>query len=586
MKGPLLALLLGSLFLSPSLFSSETDRELSGEYEKYGLERASRRVTALFLVKDRERALQEARLLMQSYPEERLAYETALKSIAAYGEEAEAFALWQEFHTHFPEEALTQEVLEPLCWGVLHRGEGAPGLATQVVSLIGAALTQDRYAVAFVLDGLHHTNTRIRALSVQLAALYGDQPLREKVAQLFHTEKCVEVRIALFQAIAKLRMQALFPELVAQIENPKLSAKEKAAALRAVVALRDRVSHEEIAILASHTRAALRELACHYISEYACKEEEALLYQLAGDSHPDVQVAALKELGVMRLPPTEAIRKLARKARHPAAGITAGWVWLLAEPEKGEEALGSWLSHPQEGVRVLAAAAVAHAGPYGVELASTYLGRSEDPYVRVNLALALLRARKECERAAEEVAHFLRKECERVMIQEEGPFAPLCKSRVTPDPAIPNYPELVNQTVRLELLNLLAIVDYPGAEAEIRAFLQKSHWGVTGLAAEVLLGEGDEKAIECVTALLQAREPSVRIEAALVLASWGRDERAITPLLEAYSVADRPLQMKILEALGRIGHRSVIPFLLERLQEPSLVIRTIAASVLLQTLKA
>ena len=53
-----------------------------------------------------------------------------------------------------------------------------------------------------------------------------------------------------------------------------------------------------------------------------------------------------------------------------------------------------------------------------------------------------------------------------------------------------------------------------------------------------------------------------------------------------YESADRMVQIKILEALGRIGSREAIPFLLERLRESSLNMRIIAAAVLLQTIKS
>jgi len=129
-------------------------------------------------------------------------------------------------------------------------------------------------------------------------------------------------------------------------------------------------------------------------------------------------------------------------------------------------------------------------------------------------------------------------------------------------------------------------LEYPGAHEAIKTFLKQRQYGVTGLAAETLLGEGDETAIEHVRALLDDKDPQIQAEAALVLATWGRDPTAIPHLLAVYPKGDRQLQVKILEALGRIGDRETIPFLIERLKEPSLMLRMIAATILIQTLNA
>ena len=168
---------------------------------------------------------------------------------------------------------------------------------------------------------------------------------------------------------------------------------------------------------------------------------------------------------------------------------------------------------------------------------------------------------------------------------DEGLFGAIRQSSITHKPEIPNYPEVVNQTTRLELLNLLAILDYTGAQDAIKQFLKERRWGVTGLAAEKLLGEGDESALALVRELLNDEDQEIRLEAALALATWGRDVSALPILMAEYEKSDRMLQIKILESLGRIGSKEAIPFLIERLKESSLNMRIIAASVLLQTIK-
>lgn len=526
-------------------------------------------------------AVKEARAVFSQTQE---SYELLLKSLAAAGHDQEMVGVWEDFYAHYPKSAMEQEVLEQMCWGILRKSRKAPGLSAQLIGIIAAALTQDMYAVPLLLEGLSHPNAHIRAVSVELGSLFGDHPLREKIRALLTTEQVSEVRLTVIKAVAKLRQEEAMPILLARVADPKVGAREKKVAIEALVNFHETVSHTELMHLVTHKRAGLRELACAVIAHCELREEVASLHRLAGDPQPDVQVAALKALGYLRVAPTDQIKWLAKRARLSRVGIAASFVWQLAEPEAAP--LKMWLEHKEVEVRNVAASAVAAAGPYGVEMARAYLEKMDDPYVQANLALALIGQREECEKACEILDQLLKTHDEKWMFAEEGLFKTLKKSTVQHNPAIPNYPEVVNQTVRLEMLNLLAILDYPGAQEAIKAFLAKRRWGITGLAAETLLGEGDETAIEHVRALLDDPDAHIRAEAALVLATWGKDASALPHLINVYPEADRQLQIKILESLGRIGDRQAIPFLLERLKEPSLMLRMIAASILLQTLNA
>jgi HEAT repeat protein len=170
------------------------------------------------------------------------------------------------------------------------------------------------------------------------------------------------------------------------------------------------------------------------------------------------------------------------------------------------------------------------------------------------------------------------------MWDEEGLFKVLAPSTVKHDEIIPNYPESVNQLARLEILNVLAVMKYPHAQSAIRTFLKEKAWGITGMASVVLLTEGDEAAIELVRELLNDPDQKIRVQAALVLSLWGEGEEAISILKEAYPTADRDMKERILESFGRIGAKSSLPFLTEKLQEPYQSLRIIAAAALLQCL--
>ncbi|MBS0623371.1 MAG: HEAT repeat domain-containing protein [Verrucomicrobia bacterium] len=547
-----------------------------------------KRIQAHLKVGDEAVAVLEARKIVENYPSEPVSYVTYITALAQSGDLTQMLEVWDMFAKLYPEQAHQQRVLEAMCWGILRQGRGSSTLSTRLLSIIGATLTQDAYALDFLLSGLRDSNTAIRALSVELASLLGDRPLKDEILHLLAHEKKQEVRLEVLRAVAKLRLSEAYEELLRIVESKHTSAEERALAISAILEISQHINAQQLHRLASDPRAALRLIAAEMIAKFEEHDQVDLLIKLSQDPQPEVAAAALRTIGLLRIPRfqnksmVEYLRPLT-KTSDSLVGITASWGILLHDEQEGIEVFQHWIMHEKEDVRAMAAAAVAAAGPYGVQAALKFLKMTHDPYVQINLAKVLVGQRVNCEEACQIINNFLLNHQEKWM-EAENVFAPLTRSHLSHRPGIPNYPEVVNQTLRLEWINVLAMLEYPHAAEALRAFLQSRPYGVTGLAAEMLLGEGDEMAIEHVRSLLADTDKHIRAEAALVLATWGRDPSAIPVLLEVYPEADRMLKIKILEALGRIGHVSTIPFLIERLKEPSMNVRIIAASVLIQSL--
>ncbi len=546
------------------------------------LEVTPRRIQALLALEETSAAVSEARELIQEFPDSPISYSWWIRSFAVEGEEEAMMKAWEAFHTHFPEQAQERELLEDMCWGILHKGRKAGGMTTQLISLLGAAMTQQMRAVNVLKEGIRNSNSLIRSVATSLAALYADLPLKEEIVRLFREEKVWEVQKEVLQAISKLRMTELLPDLMLRLNDPSGGLEEKKAVIDAIVHLRECVDKEELQVLLDSKRAVLRILAAELIAVFHRVEDEETLRALLKDPHPDVKISALKAYGLLRLPVCAEVQQAAEN-RIASICITAAWALLLAGDPQGEELLHKWLVGENKEGQLLAAGAIAASGRYGVRLAAEQLEVHPDPYVRANLGIALLKQRTVCEKACIELDHFLQNNQDKWMWQED--FFPVLKtSTLKHQSLIPNYPEVVNQTVRLEILNLLSILEYPGALDAVKRFLKERRWGVTGIVAELLLGEGDENALTLVRELLEDPDREVRTESALVLAAWGHDSAALPILTSVYHQGDRGLKLKVLEAIGRIGDPSAIPFLLERLKESSQVLRLVAACVLIQTL--
>jgi HEAT repeat protein len=545
-----------------------------------------KRIQARLKIGDVAASIAEAKELVKEHPEHPGSYELLIKALAESPDHAQLVASWERFNTLYPRQAQDNRVLETLCWGILKQGKGSSSLSTRIIATIGAALTQDAYALDFLIEGMRDSNGVVRMLAVELASLLSDRPLKNEMIALFRKEKNQEVRLALLKAARKLHLVELKDDLQALIQARHSSAEERALASLALLDFSETIDPMQIYQLSLDKRAGLRELAAQLILKFEMRDQISILSRLVFDPQSEVAVSALKAIGLLRIhkmgeqPITEFLDPLTRN-HDPMVGITASWALLLQDRKGGIEAFHSWIFHEKADVRATAAAAIAATGPYGVRAALKYLETATDPYVQLNLARLLIGQRVNCAQACEILDRMVRVHQEPLM-ESEGPFSPIVKSKLTHRPAMPNYPEIVNQTLRLQLLNILAILEYPEALDTLRAFLKTHPYGITGLAAEMYLEQADESAFDFVRQLLQDPDKEVRIEAALVLATWGKDPSVIPVLLEAYHEADRSLKIKILESLGRIGDKSVLPFLVERLKDPSLNFRLIGASVMLQ----
>lgn len=544
-----------------------------------------RKISSLELVGDRPGAIEVARRGVESYPgssELRAAYIFAL---ARGGEEQKAVEAYHAYRVDFPS-APSPELTEAVAWGVIERGTRSTPLLSQLAGLVGAVMTQGVQAVDLLLASLDSPNSLLRAISAELAGFMGDGQVCERLLSLLREERVSEVRVELIRALGRLEVASARSQLEQTVGSMTAPIEERLAAIEALVAMTDQIEEGELRRLLTHSRAGMRQLGCQLIAELDLRDKVDLMVPLLKDARPDVRVAALSSLGLLRVEGvTQQLLPLLDDP-DPMVSITASWLLTLSDPEEGMHRLARWIlsDHPEWARR--AAAAVAATGRYGLPLARQWVGIHPDPFVRANLALGLIGQREEIDLAGETLYQLFEKEKGRWMWDEEGGelFAAIAPSQLRYKATIPNFPEVASQTTRLELLSVLAAIGHPKASELVRTLLKECQWRVTGIAAVTLLGEGDELAIDLVRNLLGDADDKVRVQAALALAIWGHDPSAVEVLMEAYPRVDRDMKLTILEGIGQVGAAESLPFLIDRMGEPYTLLRLFAASALIQSM--
>jgi HEAT repeat protein len=548
-----------------------------------------KRVHAHIVIGDYNTACSEAFVGLQTYPDSKILFEAYLKALAKAGDEKALMVNWHLFMKKFPDEACNREMLECFAWAVIENGMRSSSPSIRAISLLGAFFSQDAKGVALLKRGFSDSNSFLRAATLKLSSNMLDASLQDEVLRLFKTENVWAVRLEAIKAIGELSLEVSRDDLTAIIAQQNSSAEEKAAAIEALVAMSDEMERSQIERLVQSDRAGLRLLACESIAYFEQINDVDLLLPLLCDHHPEVRAKALEVIGYLRINSigSQSVADLAAKCvrdSDPYVGIMAAWVTTLINPKQGFITFEPFLYHACREVRHTAAAALAATGKYGMPLAVKIFNSSQDPYVRMNLAIGLIGQRQHTLEACRCLYEALHQHKERWMWEEDGFFRVLTPSTIKHDEAIPNYPEAVNQLVRLNILEILAIVHYPEAQQAVKCFLQERNWGLSGMASALLLTEGDEDAVDLVKALLSDKDQKVRTQAALILALWGKGEEAIQGLQEAYPSADKELKAQILEGVGRVGSVSSLSFLADKLQEPYQTLRIIAASAILECL--
>ncbi len=441
-----------------------------------------RRIHAHLFVHDPRSAVKEAENLLKIYPDSkelRLAY---LQALAEKGDET---AVLQEWGKRKEELQKDRYALEILAWGVLKKGDLSSQLNIHLSSLIGASLTRDVRAVPMLVNALRESNALLRLIAVRFSAHYGDGPLQEELRRMLTEEKVWFVRLEVIRAIGQLRITGLREELKEMIADKNTLVEEKAEAIIALVQMYDGVRESDLIDLIRSNRSGLRQLACELVSYFDLQGNVKDLVPLLQDASPDVRSHALHTIGLLRNRVGEKRLKALMEDSSPQVAITACWVATLQGMQEGIEQLGKWIDDIHPRWRLLAASTLNSCGKKGIALALEKMGKSEDAFVRANLAIGLIGQRVEVQKASEVIYDILEKEKETLLMWDQNSHMRiLAKSEVSHIDQIPNYPKVIDQMVRLDLLNILCIMQHPKAQEAVKGYVKNESWGITGAASQ------------------------------------------------------------------------------------------------------
>lgn len=489
-----------------------------------------------------------------------------------------------------------EALLEEVAWAVLAEGIGSAAPQSRLAALVAAVMAGGGKTPAILSERMGDGCAAVRAVACRLAGATKAGSLVPALMRIVDGDRAWQVRCAAIEALGALEARGARAALVKAAFRPSATAEEREAAACALVLIEGEPSAAAVDTLAGRPELFCRLLACEVAANVY--GEVPALSRLLSDTSPQVAAAALQALGLSH--PTHRLDAMTTEQvvactghRDGDVAASAGWLLTLAGESTGPATLRRLLGHPRAAVRLTAAAAIvsaaAAAGGSALHLLEEALAATadSDTAVAATLAIGVIGNRTALPQALPGAVASLQRALAdsgvRWQWQQRGIFRALAPAKGGGGEFA--LTEAADAATRLELIDILAVAQPSAAIPSLTLFLQERMWGVSAAAASLLLKEGGDDALALVQRFVEeAPMPKHRLQAALILALWGRDAAAVAPLHAAYPTASRDAREHILTALGRVGSPSSLPLFLQALDDPSPSLRIHAAASLLQAL--
>jgi HEAT repeat protein len=486
----------------------------------------------------------------------------------------------QDYKKHF-------HLLEDLCWAVL-KNKALCEDPTYSAALQAALVTNDVRSIAMLCKALDSPSIFVRYVALKLAARTPDLIVQKCLIKRLQLEKVALLRKDLCDVLSRSRLDEVKDALENTLAVSSLSSQERGYACLALCNLYPIIDSQALASLMNHKNPDFRALSIHVLKKKKVKKRQAYLRTFLNDPILSVRQAASSALLEFSDSLDDSLLAPLKKLSltdHPSVAINVALVLAKKERSQSQRRLNDLLKHPESEIRNVAAYFLGKLLVDDNEACAKVLKYEGDPFVRANFAISLFEYGCRSDAVIAQIENVL---LDSSLIQNRAvsycSAHIICKSNVNYVPHIQDYPKLEDISARLHLLSMLCVTNSQKAMPLMKRFLKEKMWGVSASFAMLLIQEGGAEQIELVQKLVNDEDPSVSLQASLVLAFLKHNADVLERLIQRYDDCSYPIKLTILEALGRLGDKRAIPFLLSRLQDPFQTTNIVAASSIIQCL--
>lgn len=459
-------------------------------------------------------------------------------------------------------ESIQEFLIQDLAWSFLL--EKSASLQARLQALYAAVSSQDPFAEELLIDAFDSPKQAMRSLAYRLSPHFGGLKVQNKVLEALKTERVSFLRYEIIEALASMQ----FPSSRQALENALISTsdeKEQALIIKALCFFFEHLDNQSIDALANSTSSSMRALAAFLaIENNSLKNYEDLLL----DSNVFVRTKALEAFLLTQ----ERFHFNAWKLLEDKSLLFRAYLVIYLSKDPGvvfKNVLDYFQSLEER--RVLAAALPYCSKAFRKE-AYHYFQESSDLLLKANLALGFVTDSEYKSTALDFLSKLLKAFPKHWKLQNSSLFSFFEEGPVSQSQSL---------EAEFRILSILALQGYKNLALE--PFLMRKDFAFE--ASQIFIHLSGESFFKELREISEKSQDSKALQACLVLALFLKDEKAQKRLEDLYPFFDLEAKAMILQAFAMARQsRSLQTFLLSCLHEPYALLRSLAASALLQNL--
>jgi len=503
--------------------------------------------------------------------------------LAALGDIEELRNLWEK-----EKPALSTKTTETLCWAIINNASQSYHPKLRAEALLASSLHNDAKNVPLIIKLIHDPHPQVQELSLHLAEHYFDEPVQQA---LFDLAKAGPTDIRIKAASLLTRQKALGTEslLKEMLSDELFSQTDKIRLTHNLSLLQKELDLNWLEKTVVDSQPEIRALACFAARRDPSKKALGILLPLLHDSASLEYALEVFGLWQHLIPERAQILQKSYLDALDSPSIRcaslAAWALFLSVDQKNS---ADWfedmiLNKPSDQAHI-ACSRLIKTGVRGLALAKELLLKTSDPIMQINISAYLLSHRSETTLASERLGKALKKCSSLLCDDRESFFSWITKTTVVHSPLIHRLPESYDLLIRLRLLALQCYSGEPISAAQVETMLTDRSWGVPIAAAGFLFQELAPSLEEILSPLLEEKEETLRVQAALLLAHFSQSEKAAQILWEQFQKSTKEGKEMLALGFATLSFEKTKDRLTPLLFDASPSLRTRAAGALLASL--
>ena len=428
------------------------------------------------------------------------------------------------------------KAIEEVSWSCLKRGFYSSNVNLQFNALIGVAMTHDARGIDVLLEGLRSSQQICRQLAAHFAGEWRDPILLREIAKQLKSEPDWRVRSEMARALALSQDPDYLPLVEEKMLKKDLSTEEISSWLLAYVNLMPEASDLWFERTLGLKHPLFDQLLCEAALYFKRSDWLKRLSKKMGEFSSPVKAALLTSIGQINADgfTKEELNEIIQKGLHDPHSVVryaAAYLGVLIHDEESLVLIETSLENDEQYQKLLAVACLKASGAGGINLSKKVFYKTQDPMVKINLGMHLL-----CHGVLKNDLAILENWVRtnnnghwRIVTFDGTPFEVYAPSEG--NSSSKRSPE--EMYTSLTLLKTLASHGSLKSAELIREYMKKNSEDFFSMAAQFLLREGDEGSYEEIALLLYDEKGKARLEVALFLAFFAKEEKSCQLLMEA-----------------------------------------------------